>query len=91
MNNQELQTFLNIIDSRIKKYINENKVLRQYCGKITEEISTGLKYKVRLLGGETEFTFLNKSGENLLVGDYVYIQTVGNDLNTGVIVYKAGE
>lgn len=91
MNNQELQIFLNIIDGRIKKYINENKLLKQYCGKITAEITTGIKYQVRLLGSDTEFIFLNKSGETLNIDDYVYIQTVGNDLNTGVIMYKAGE
>lgn len=94
MNNQELQTFLNIIDGRIKKYINENKLLKQYCGQIKEDVSTngqGKKYKVRLLGYETEFTFLNKSGEIFSENDYVYIQTVGTDLNTGVIMYKAGE
>jgi hypothetical protein len=43
------------------------------------------------LGSDTEFIFLNKSGETLNIGDYVYIQTVGNDLNTGVIMYKTGE
>ena len=97
MNNQDLQTFLNIIDSRIKKYINENKLLKQYCGRITNFIKDekgnilSTKYKTRLLGNETEFIFLNKSGETLNIGDYVYIQTVGTDLNTGVIMYKTGE
>ena len=94
MDKQELQIFLNIIDSRIKKYINENKLLRQYCGQVTKVISNK-KCEVRLLGDELSdemvFTFLNKSGETLSVGNYVYIQTVGTDLNTGVIVYKAGE
>lgn len=90
MNNQELQIFLNIIDGRIKKYINENKLLKQYCGKVTGLIQ-GNKYSVKLLGYDTEFTFLNKSGETLTIGDYVYIQTIGTDLNTGVIIYKAGE
>lgn len=93
MNNQELQTFLNIIDGRIKKYINENKLLKQYCGIITAEVLEGSskKYKVRILGNETEFIFLNKTGESLVVGDNVFIQTIGTDLNTGVITYKAKE
>lgn len=97
MNNQELQTFLNIIDGRIKKYINENKLLKQYCGQITNFVLNdnkplNTKYKVKLLGNEEyEFTFLNKTGENLMIDDYVYIQTVGTDLNTGVIIYKTKE
>lgn len=96
MNNQELQVFLDIIDKRVKKFVNENKILKQYCGVITNFVEEGnevlsSKYKVRLLGDETEFTFLNKTGEKLEVGDYVYIQTVGNDLNTGVITYKTRE
>lgn len=91
MNNQDLQNFLNIIDNRIKKYINENRLLKQYCGIVTGVVSGQKKYKVRLLGYDTEFTFLNKSGETLSTGDYVYVQTVGNDLNTGVIMYRTGE
>lgn len=96
MNNQELQVFLDIIDKRVKKFVNENKILKQYCGVITNFVEEGnkalsSKYKVRLLGDNTEFTFLNKTGEKLEVGDYVYIQTVGNDLNTGVITYKTRE
>ena len=97
VNNQELQTFLNIIDSRIKKYINDNKLLKQYCGIVTNYVLDeqqkilNSKYKIKLLGSEFEFIFLNKTGEVLKLGDYVYIQTVGTDLNTGVITYKAQE
>ena len=97
MNNKELEKFLNIIESRTRKVIAENKFLKQYCGKIeglvydsaNKPISS--KYKVRLLSDDTEFTFLNKTGEKLNVGDYVYIQTTGTDLNTGVIIYKTKE
>ena len=62
MSNQDLQTFLNIIDGRIKKYINDNKLLKQYCGIITGNVQENLskKYKVRLLGDDVEFVFLNK-------------------------------
>lgn len=96
MSNQELQSFLNIIDGRIKKYINDSRLLKQYCGTITGEVEgekgSPSKYKVKLLGyPETEFIFLNKSGEVLSVNDKVYIQTVGTDLNTGVIMHKTKE
>lgn len=91
------QVLLDIIDARVKKIINENKLLKQYCGVITSYILDGNgnvvhnKYQVRLLGDDTVFTFLNKSGEVLSVGDYVYVQTVGTDLNTGVIIYNTKE
>lgn len=91
------QVLLNIIDARVKKIINENKLLKQYCGIISGYILDGNgniihnKYQVRLLGDDTIFTFLNKTGEALSVGDYVYVQTVGTDLNTGVIIYNTKE
>ena len=91
------QVLLDIIDARVKKIINENKLLKQYCGVIDGYLLDGNgnvihnKYQVRLLGDDTVFTFLNKSGEVLSVGDYVYVQTVGTDLNTGVIIYNTKE
>ena len=91
------QVLLNIIDARVKKIINENKLLKQYCGIISGYVLDGNgniihnKYQVRLLGDDTIFTFLNKTGEALSVGDYVYVQTVGTDLNTGVIIYNTKE
>lgn len=91
MNITETQVFLNIIDSRIKKYINESKLLRQYMGTVVELTDTNAKCKVKLAGNDTIFTFLNKSGEILQVNDNVYIQTVGTDLNTGIITQKTKE
>ena len=98
MNNQNLEQFLSVVDSRVKKYVSEDKILRQYCGKVVGEvlddnnIPTVSKYKVVLVGNDdTEFVFLNKTGEILQVNDRVYIQTVGTDLNTGVITYKSKE
>ena len=91
MNIQDTQALLNIIDTRVKKYINESKLLRQYVGIVTGLTDTHAKYKVKLAGSDTEFTFLNKSGEILNIDDCVYIQTVGTDLNTGIITQKTKE
>ena len=91
MNITDTQTFLNIIDSRIKKYINESKLLRQYIGTVVELTDTNAKCRVKLAGNDTVFTFLNKSGEILQVNDNVYIQTTGTDLNTGIITQKTKE
>lgn len=90
MTNQELQTFLNIIDSRIKKYVKENKLLKEYPAVVisTSQVVPNAKCNVRLAGYDTEFTFINKSHETLNEGDFVYIKTIGTDLNTGVISQK---
>ena len=91
MTNQELQIFLNIIDNRIKKYIKENKLLKEYPAIVTSTSQIGIneKCKVKLMGyEEPEFTFVNKSHETLNKGDFVYIKTLGTDLNTGVISQK---
>ena len=90
MTNQELQTFLNIIDNRIKKYIKENKLLKEYPAIVISNSQVGINESctVKLVGYETEFTFVNKSHETLKNGDYVYIKTLGTDLNTGVISQK---
>lgn len=91
MTNQELQIFLNIIDSRIKKYINENKLLKEYPAIVTTgtNIQPNAKCTVKLAGyDDTEFTFINKTHETLNKDDFVYIKTIGTDLNTGVISQK---
>lgn len=92
MSNQDLQIFLNIIDGRIKKYINDNRLLKEYPAIVTEKSSVTINpnelCRVRLAGYDTEFTFINKTHETLTGGDFVYIKTIGTDLNTGVISQK---
>lgn len=90
MTNQELQIFLNIIDSRIKKYVNENKLLKEYPAIVTTEteIQPNEKCTVKLAGYDTEFTFINKTHEKLNKDNFVYVKTIGTDLNTGVISQK---
>ena len=91
MTNQELQTFLNIIDNRIKKYVKENKLLKEYPAIVISNSQVGINESctVKLVGYDTtEFTFVNKSHETLKSGDYVYVKTFGTDLNTGVISQK---
>lgn len=94
MEKQHLQKFLNIIDGRIKKYINESKLIKQYMGVVVSEAEgtkPNTKYNIRLLGNDTVFNFLNKTGEALTEGDGVYVQTIGTDLNTGIIITKTKE
>lgn len=93
MTNQEIEMFLNIIDNRIKKYINENKLLKEYPAFVElQEGETGAinsKCSVKLAGyDDTKFTFINKSHETLATGNFVYVKTIGTDLNSGVISQK---
>ena len=91
MNNNDLNTFIKIIDNRIKKYLESSNFLKEQLAKIVG-ISTEGKYKVKFIGYERdedpEFIFPNKTGEELKIGDYVYIKTQGNKLGTGAIYIK---
>ena len=89
MNANELKILLNIIDDRVIKKMNEAKFLKKYTGRVvkTRDIS---KSVVKLAGEEVEFVFPNKTGKILKIGDNVHIETIGADLNTGIISEKFG-
>ena len=89
MDANELKILLNIIDDRVTKKINETKFLKKYTGRIVKSIDSS-KSVVKLAGEETEFIFPNKTGKLLNIGDNVYVETLGTDLNTGVISEKFG-
>lgn len=84
-NNQITETMIQLIDKRVQKYISTMNVVTQYAGVVTEKLGEN-SYKVRLAGSENNFTFGNKTNQDLNIGDSVYIQTIGNDLNTGIII-----
>lgn len=96
MNNLDLEKFLSIIDKRINKAIKENKLLKRYSAEIVDvdTTKTPIIYKVRLFSqgdDESPISFTensNKTGTILQKEDKVSIQTIGNDLNTGIILYK---
>ena len=89
MNANELKVLLEIIDSRVSKKIGEVKFLKKYTGKVVQLIDSS-KSVVKLAGEEENFIFPNKTGEVLNIGDNVYIETIGTDLNTGVISERLG-
>lgn len=84
-NNQITETMIQLIDKRVQKYISTMNVVTQYAGVVTGKLGEN-SYKVRLAGSENNFTFGNKTNQDLNIGDSVYIQTIGNDLNTGIII-----
>jgi hypothetical protein len=89
LNANELKVLLEIIDSRVSKKMGEVKFLKKYTGKVVQLIDSS-KSVVKLAGEEENFTFPNKTGEVLNIGDNVYIETIGTDLNTGVISERLG-
>ena len=79
---------INIIDSRIEKYFQKNNISIDYPAKV---ISVSGNYaNVKISGYETEFKFLNKSGQTLEPDDNVYIKAIGGKLTNGIISYKFG-
>lgn len=89
MNANELKVLLDIIDSRVTKKLSETKFLKKYTGRVVQVIDNS-RSVVKLAGEEEGFIFANKSGKILNVGDNVHIETIGTDLNTGVISEKFG-
>lgn len=92
MDSKETQNLLRIIDDRVNKILNNSKYSKIYTGVVTgtDVYEEGNMYWVnaRILGEDTIFTFPNQTGKPLNVGDSVYIQTIGGDLNTGIITQR---
>lgn len=80
---------IKIIDSRIEKFFQNKNISIEYSGKV---ISVSGNYAtVKISGYDTEFRFLNKTGEILNSGDSVYVKAIGGKLTNGIISYKFGE
>jgi hypothetical protein len=79
---------LKIIDDRTKKNISPNIVYR--TSMIVTSIIDNTKIKAIIPGYTTEYTFLNKTGEILVVGDNVIVESNGTNLNNGLVTYKFG-
>lgn len=103
--NDEANILLEIIDKRIKKILKEEHICYRYIAKVqemtTDENSNTIgtyyadsKVPVILLGFEEKsspyYYFTNRTGVTLFSGDLVYVEAIGNNLNSGVItqVYK---
>ena len=87
-NNYSATSMLALVDARIKKILNTMNVVTQYTGVVTAVQQNDNIYQVRLAGSSESIGFPNKTNQKLEVGDSVYIQTIANDLNTGIITAK---
>ena len=91
MNNNDLNTFIKIIDNRIKKYLDDSNFLKEQLA-VVEKVPSQTECEVKLIGYENEndpiFSFPNRTGQELKKGDYVYIKTQGNKLGSGAAYIK---
>ena len=95
--NNEANVLLEIIDKRIRKILKEEHICYRYIAKV--QGASGTSYNantstpVILMGfdpNSDKYYFTNRTGVQLHAGDLVYIEAIGNNLNSGVItqVYK---
>jgi hypothetical protein len=82
------EQLLRIIDDRVKKNMSPNIVYRTSV--LVTSIIDNSKIKAIIPGFTTEYTFLNKTGETLVVGDSVIVESNGTNLNNGLVVHKFG-
>ena len=104
MDNSEIGLLLDIIDKRIRKVLKEEHLCYRYIAKVqtdfdannneTTSFAPNVSTPVTLLGFEDTsniiYHFLNRTNTTLTTGTWVYIDTMGNNLNSGVItqIYK---
>lgn len=102
--NNEANALLEIIDKRIRKILKEEHICYRYIAKVqditdsnnntTTSFASDVITPVVLLGfindSAPSYFFTNRTGVTLNTGDLVYIEAIGNNLNSGVItqVYK---
>lgn len=82
---ESAKSLISLIDKRIEKYIHNTNIVTQYMGVITSVLEGGY-CGVRIGGTNTDFIMPNKTNQALQIGDQVYIQTIGENLNTGFII-----
>lgn len=84
------EKLLFIIDERIKKIVNSMGFVVKYTGIVTSITNDNSQANVKIAGYDTEFTFLNKSGEFLAIGNGVKIETDSSGLSGGWISERFG-
>jgi len=85
----DLSSLLKTIDDRTKKNIPEDIVRR--ISMVVTSVVDDAKAKVKIIGYDSEYTLLNKSGFVLSSGDNVVVESASKDLNNGLIVFRFGE
>ena len=84
------EKLIKIIDERINKKLKESGFVSKYVGVVTKVSADNKTLFVKLVGDETEFSFLNKTGELVSVGDGVKIEIDSSGLSGGYVSERFG-
>ena len=91
MDNNQLASLLNVIDNRAKKVLADSKPTYRSLAQVYAIDPANPNFpRVKLAGytsaSDDDFPCYNLSGGDIQIGDWVYLLTNGNDLNTAVII-----
>lgn len=81
------ETILQIIDQRIDSYIKESKITCRYIGQVIEVLGNN-KYKVKIMGYDTVYTFPSRPYVDAIENDYVFIESKIGNIDNGIIIDK---
>lgn len=85
------EKLIKIIDERIEKKLAQTNFVTKYVGIVVGVSSDNTTITVTIAGYDTCFTFPNKTGEALSVGDGVKIECNNGQLTGGYISEKFGK
>lgn len=81
------ETILQIIDQRIDSYIKESKITCRYIGQVIEVLGNN-KYKIKIMGYDTVYTFPSRPYVDAIENDYVFIESKIGDIDNGIVIDK---
>ena len=81
------ETILQIIDQRIDSYIKESKITCRYIGQVIEVLRNN-KYKIKIMGYDTVYTFPSRPYVDAIENDYVFIESKIGNIDNGIVIDK---
>lgn len=81
------ETILQIIDQRIDSYIKESKITCRYIGQVVEVLGNN-KYKIKIMGYDTIYTFPSRPYVDAIENDYVFIESKIGNIDNGIVIDK---
>ena len=81
------ETILQIIDQRIDSYIKESKITCRYIGQVIEVLGNN-KYKIKIMGYDTVYTFPSRPYVDAIENDYVFIESKIGNIDNGIVIDK---
>lgn len=81
------ETILSIIDQRIDSYIKDSKITCRFIGQVIEVLGNN-RYKVKLMGYDTIYTFPSRPYVDAIENDYVFIESKIGNIDNGIVIDK---